>query len=380
MSHIDNHIRSIRDPSPGSSQDGFSLVEVIVATTVMLVVVGAVLSLVGGSLKVATATYEMTDAQQNLRTAHEFINRDLMNAGDGLKSIDAIRVPEPFMLSYITLTPVPACGAGICTLSIFTSDNNVPALTAITGAVPAANVRTNTDRQTILALDPEFNADKGGAISLLPAAPLPLPARPASINATGSTVTIPAVANGGPAMSIFNVGEVYFFNSGVGGVRAAFGTITAIDVGLRQLTFSAGDTYGLNNTGAAGHISFVSANGTASTSLQRMKIIQYYVTDSKLLMRRVFGIQGAGVRASIIAEHVLNVQFNYTLIVKDDTTGVVTPSQTMVLATSIQQLAVRQVEVTVTVETPHVIRNGSQPQLTMVTSTSVRNMQFRKAL
>ena len=120
MSHIDDHIRSMRDASQGRSQRGFSVIELLVATTVMLVVIAAIFSLMGSSIKVATAAYEMTDAQQNLRTAHEFINRDLMNAGDGLKSIDEIRIPEPFMRSYITLAPVPACAAAICTLSIFT--------------------------------------------------------------------------------------------------------------------------------------------------------------------------------------------------------------------------------------------------------------------
>jgi prepilin-type N-terminal cleavage/methylation domain-containing protein len=367
MFHIDNHTRSTRDASRGRSQYGFSLVEVLVAMTVMLIVVGAIFSLVASSMKVATSTYEMTDAQQNLRTAQEFINRDIMNAGDGLKSISLIRAPTAFISSYVTLTPVPPLGQ----LAIFTTDNAVPAGTAVTGAVPAANIRGGTDRQTILEIDPEFNA--GVAISLLPAAPLPLPARPASIDATGSTITFPV----GQSMSIFTQGEVYFISSGINGT---FATITNVNTAARQLSFAQGagpDPYGFNVVGAGGNITFVSTAGTKASSLQRMKIIQYYVTDTKLLMRRVFGIQGAGVRESIIAEHVLDVQFNYSLIITD-ALGNVTPSQSITLATSEQQLAVRQVEVKVTVETPHLIQ-GSQPQLSMTTSTSVRNMQFRNA-
>jgi hypothetical protein len=53
------------------------------------------------------------------------------------------------------------------------------------------------------------------------------------------------------------------------------------------------------------------------------------------------------------------------------------------LTTSQQELAVRQVEVTVTVETPHAIGttlNGGRQVLSMNTSTSVRNMQFKQAL
>ena len=98
-------------------------------------------------------------------------------------------------------------------------------------------------------------------------------------------------------------------------------------------------------------------------------------------MRRVFGVQGAGFREGIVAEHVINVQFNYSLVPEDPLTGIITPTSTLVLATSEQQLAVRQVEVTVTVETPHAtLQNGSRQQLSTTTSTSVRNMQFRKAL
>ena len=127
------------------------MIEFMVAMTVMLIVVGAVFSLVRDSMKVATTTYEMTDAQQNMRTAQEFISRDLMNAGDGLESISNIRVPLAFVTSYITLNPVTDPSTpGIINLGIFTTDNNVPANTAITGAVPAANIfaRPPTDKRS----------------------------------------------------------------------------------------------------------------------------------------------------------------------------------------------------------------------------------------
>jgi len=357
-----NH-RQMREASKGRNQRGFSLVELLVATTVMLIIVGAVFSLVRDSMKVAMTTYELTDAQQNLRTAQEFINRDVMNAGDGLKSISTIRVPTSFVTNYITLVPVPSPSpAGIVNLAIFTSDNDVPAGTAVTGAVPAANIRTGTDRQTILEIDPEF-------------VPISLGSNNTAIDATGSTITLPATPVN--LVNNFTVGEVYFLTSSLG---ATFGTITAINTGTRRLSFASGDTYGLNDTGVSGHIRFISTGGTLATSLQRMKIIQYYVTSTGLLMRRVFGLQGVGVRDSIIAEHVRDVQFSYSLIVTNPVTGIVTPSTTKSLATSEQQLAVRQVEVQVTVETPHAIQNGSLQPMTMTTSTSVRNMQFRKAL
>jgi prepilin-type N-terminal cleavage/methylation domain-containing protein len=373
MSYINNQTRECgtrilrvihgRDARATRNQKGFSLVESMVAMTVMLVVMAAVFSLMRDSMKVATVTYEMTDAQQNLRIAHEFISRDLMNAGDGLENISNIRVPQAFVTSYITLNPVTDPSTpGIINLGIFTTDNNVPANTAITGAVPAANIRTATDRQTILEQDRDFLFNNLNSIGLAATA----------INPAGSTITIPA----GDPMTTFTPGEVYFLTSSAGGT---FCTITSINAAARQLSFVASDPYGLNQPGAVGHIWAISGGRTLATSFQRMRMIQYYLTSTGLLIRRVFGVPGAGFRESMIAEHVLDVQFVYELATTD-AAGNVTPSATTALATSAQQLAVRQVEVLVTVETPHAIQNGSRQPLTMTTSTSVRNMQFRQAL
>ena len=356
MFHSRNQRRATRHACQWRSHQGFSLVESMVALTIMLIVMGAVFALMRDSMKVATVTYEMTDAQQNLRTAQEFISRDLMNAGDGLESISNIRSPQAFVTSYVTLNPVTDPSTpGIINLGIFTSDNNVPANTPVIGAISATNLRAGTDRQTIMEIDPAFTA-----------------VSPTVIDPTGSTITLPV----GSAMSQFTSGEVYFLTSSAG---ATFGVITGINTVARQLSFATGDPYGLNLTGAAGHIKTISAGGTLATSLQRMRIIQYYVTSTGLLVRRVFGVPGAGFRESTIAEHVLDVQFNYSLITTD-ATGNVTPSATTALISSAQQLAVRQVEVRITVETPHAIQNGSRQPLTMTTATSVRNMQFRQAL
>jgi hypothetical protein len=248
--------------------------------------------------------------------------------------------------------------AGIMNLGILSSDNNVPANTAVVRANPATTVLPGTDRQTILEVDPTFTA-------------IPLPSTPAqSIDSTGSTITVSATDIGR-----FAQGEIYFVTSSLGGT---FGTITAIDSGARTLTFGDGDTYGLNLTGAGGHIKTISNNGTIPTSLMRMRIIHYFVDADKHLTRREFGISGAAFRDTIIAEHVLNVQMSYALNITDSAGNVAQP--TSVLSTPEQRLAVRQVEVTISVETPHTVSGGQRSQLTMTTGTSVRNMQFRQAL
>ncbi|MDQ6651941.1 MAG: prepilin-type N-terminal cleavage/methylation domain-containing protein [Acidobacteriota bacterium] len=355
------------------NQEGFSLIEMTIAMVVMLIVTSAIASLVKSSMSIATATYEVTDAQESLRTAQEFINRDLMSAGDGLKNMANIPVTKIFVTNYLTINPIadPALPNTVTNLGILTTDNDVPANKIVYGPDPA--VATNplvyvrsspvlTDRQTILQIDSDFSP-----IGLLASA----------INASGSTITIADADR-----TRFTAGEIYFLTSSAGGT---FGTVTSVtDIAgpNSTLTFAQGalngDTFGLNVTGAGGRINTISGGGTLPTSLQRMRIIHYYVNSNGMLMRRVFGVKGAGFRENAIAEHVISVQFVYSLG-PDDNGNIVQPVTR--LTTLDQQIAVRQVEVTVTVETPHAaLQNGLRPNMSMTTSTSVRNMQFRQAL
>jgi len=353
-------------------QAGFSIIEMVIATAVMLIISASIVSLMSSSMSVATATYELTDAQENLRTAHEFISRDLMSAGDGLKSMTYIPVQEAFVKNYLTLNPIsdPAMPIGVTNLGILTTDNDIPAGEPVLGPDPAVTpnpvvtIRSNpvsTDRQTILEIDSNFT-------------PISLAAN--KIDANGEVITI---ADGD--YSRFTPGEVYFLTSSLGGT---FGTLTSKNdpAGPNStLTFAsgsaAGDKFGLNVTGVGGRIYTISNGGALVTSLQRMRIIHYYIDSTGRLMRRVFGVRGAGFRESAIAEHVVSVQFLYSL--GPDGSGVISQPVNR-LSNLDQQIAVRQVEVTITVETPHPLEKRLQPQLTSTSSTSVRNMQFRRAL
>jgi prepilin-type N-terminal cleavage/methylation domain-containing protein len=345
------------------NEQGFTVIEMVVAVTVMLIVTASVFSLMKSSLSITTANYELTDAQQSLRTAQEFINRDLMNAGDGLKSMTYIPVKTTFVRNYLAINPIAnaAMPAGITNLGILTTDNDVPAGTVVptVAATPPVTitVRPNTDRQTILLLD--HNPTNIGIV--IPAG---------SVSSSGKDVNLPS----GTDMTRFTVGEIYFLTSSKGGTFAA---ITAIDTGLKQLSFDNGDFCGLNEVGSTGRINDISTNGTLPMALQRMRIIQFYIDSNNLLKRRVFGDIGAAFRDSVIAEHVVSVQFVYSLGLDSGGNPVQPTTQ---LTTPEQQVAISQVEVNVTVETPHRLQDGNQHLLSGSTSTSLRNMQFRQAL
>jgi prepilin-type N-terminal cleavage/methylation domain-containing protein len=351
---------------------GFSLIELMIVVGVMVIISAAVVQLMKGSMNISSANYELTDAQQNLRTSQEYINRDLMNAGDGLRGISEIRVGNNFITNYLTLTPLDNATATVDSkdLAIVTSDNQVPVGTVVVGASPATTVRgttdaDRTDRQNILEVDPQF-------IALTPTA----------IDSTGTLVTLPT----GTDMTQFTANEIYFFSSANGGT---FATITAVNAGARQLSFATGatDPYGLNLSGTSNNIKYIATSSTGSalaTAMTRMRIIHYYVNASGYLMRRVFGAKCLpapatcqGFMESVVAEHVVNVQFKYSLDMTDADGNVVQPVNN--LSSKAERLAIRQVEATVTVETPHVLPSGDRGNLAMVTSTSVRNLQFRRA-
>lgn len=341
---------------------GFSLVELMVAMGVMVAVTAAVMTYMNDSIRLSAVTNEMTEAQQNLRTAQDFIARDLVAVGDGMEDIKFPRLTKAFLNSYLTKAPAADTNSTLGVLGIVTSDDQVPA--GATVPVPSTGgtitLMPASDRLTVMRMDPDFNL--GATISL----------SAGSVTSNGQTVALPSGTN----MAQFAVGDIYFFTSGVG---SAFGAVTAVNTGTRVLSFAAGDRYGMNQSAASSPINVVVGGGTKAASMMRMFVTTYFVDSTGLLMRRVIGVGGgAGLNDTVVAEHVVNLQFRYFLDQTDAGGNVVAPVTK--LATETEQGDLRQVEVTVTTETAHALQKGSKPQISMTGSMSVRGMQFNQHL
>ena len=341
-------------------QDGFSMIELMISMATMTIITGAAFALIGSSIKFASATYHMTDAEQGLRTAHEIIHRDLTTAGDGLKGIGSIQVPIGFIQNYLTTTPVvDVASPNYPNLGLLTSDDRVPANTSVLQANPATNVLALSDRLTMLTQD------------YTTFTPVPLLAGRITIAGSNTTIQVTAVEIGR-----FQVGEIYAIATQS---SAAFGVISSIDTSTNRIAMSNGDVYGLNHTGT-GSINAISAGGANATSIVRLLIIHYYVNSNNLLIRRVFGAPGSGFVDSIIAEHVTGMQFRYLMKLTNPNGFVPQPTAQVTDPT-----AVREVETTIGVETLGAINavsanNNGRQTISATTSTTVRNLQFRKAL
>jgi len=346
--------------------------ELLVSLVTMTVVVGASLALIGSSVKFANSTYNMTDAEQGLRTAHEMINRDLVTAGDGMKGIGKITTPVAFVQNFLTRTPVlNGSDTTHGDVGLVTSDDNIPANIAVPQASPGVNFQTGSDRISMLVKDTTFPDVSVAA---------------AKITQVGSNTNI-VVPSGD--INKFKVGEIYAIVS----QDATFGVVSAVNAPAFTLTLTSGDpgdVYSINQTGTTSPIYAVAQlNPTTLISAQavaivRLQIIQYYVEAGGLLHRRVFGIKGAGFADSIVAEHVTNLQFRYMTNISDANGFVKQPIRVI---TSAEQTAVREIETSISVETVRAVNattngnaNTGRQLISQTTATTVRNLQFRQAL
>lgn len=343
-------------------QDGFSMIELMISLTTMTIITGAAFALIGSSLKFSSATYNTTDTEQGIRTAHEVINRDLTTAGDGLRGIGTIQVPKAFVQTYLTQTPVvDSNNPNYVNLALVNSDDNVPGSTAVPqpSPSPSSNVLDLTDRLTLLTQDyTNFT-------------PVTLLAGKITQSSPNTNIVV-------PDGSKFLAGEMYAV---VSQNSAAFFVIKSINA--NTLTAQNGDTYSINQTGSGTPVNTVTSGGTAPSTIVRIQIIHYFVDSNNLLIRRVFGVKGATFVDSVVAEHVTNLQFRYATNLID-ANGFV-PQPVRQLSTSQQQLAVREVETTIAIETLRAVNvvtanNTGKQVISSTTMSAVRNLQFRQAL
>ncbi len=341
---------------------GFSLVELMVVMGIMITLTAIGLTFMADSIRISTTTTEMTESQQNMRAAQDFIARDLVAVGDGMDVIQSPRLTKAFLGNYLTKAPAADTDNTLGVLGIITSDDQLPAGATVptTNLASTLPLMAGTDRLTIMKMDRDFN--NGATVSLAVG----------KVVNNGQSVTLPA----GTDMTQFNINDIYFFTSSAG---SAFGAVTAVNTQTRVLSFTAGDRYGINQGVTTSPINVVVGAGTKGASMMRMLVISYFVDSTGLLTRRVFGVGGGvGLTDTVVAEHVVNLQFRYLLDEADSSGNVVAP--VTALADEGQQNAVRQVEVSATTETAHSLAKGSKPQITMTGTMSVRGMQFKEHL
>jgi type II secretory pathway pseudopilin PulG len=351
------NLKDMKNPTQQNNQKGFSMMELIVVMVITMIVLAAVFSLMRGAITTANANFEMTTATQGLRNAQEYITRDVLVAGDGMKGLANIWLPTAFVTKNLTARSASAIdptNQGYVNIGMVISDNNVPNSTPISYKTPAINVLPITDRITILTRDPSFS---------------PISLSAGDVSANNGQIDIPAAR-----ISDFTTGEIYFTANGVAGV---FGTVTNVNSGGKKITWGNNDAWGLNRTGASGQLASVTNNGTYPTVLQRVQIIQYFVDAEGRLVRRVFGAKGNGFIDSVVAEHLESLEFRYVMKPDDAATILSQPKAQFDIDES---TGVRTVELSLRVKTAYPLQDGEYHEVEGTTQIGVRNIQFSEAV
>jgi len=292
-------------------QAGFSLMEVLVATALMVVIMGTTLRALSDATHANEAVTLMADSQENLRAAMNYMTKDLIEAGEGLPQggipipnsatllnpspalASAVNRPGPiggpatFPPSFLT---IPAITDGFQEgPQAVTPNPNVPGgvllgnRTDFITMVYVDNTIIDTVHNTTLNSLPIFLAASGGN-----------PGCPAgSLDPTGLTAIFDAncieLPTGNTAIT---PGDLIMFQNANG---ATIQTVTAVNG--QTLTFAgggAGDAFALNGTAKPSGtiVQMKNADGTfPPTTASRVWMITYYLdtTNQKrpLLMRQV---------------------------------------------------------------------------------------------
>jgi prepilin-type N-terminal cleavage/methylation domain-containing protein len=324
-------------------ENGFSLIELMVAMAIMVAVVAAATQAIIQAQHVSEAVALEANLQENLRAGMHFIVRDLTQAGEGIPAagisipntaagVSAIARPgtpaptifESAAVPAVTYTTLPPVIPGNALGSVVTTVN--PA----SGAVLAGGF--NTDIITVLYEDNTLESSVIGANPpLLTAEPVnqPAPTVPTCtgvIAATGASVTLDTNCFTMPGQPTpIAVGNLIMFHN-INGTALEYVT----SIAGQTIGFAAGDPAGLNQTGLPNGTVANLAVATTPTTISRVWMVTYYLDvvsnpAKPQLIRQVnypnFPAAAPANPPQAVAEVIENLQFSYDIVNSQDAAG-----------------------------------------------------------
>jgi type II secretory pathway pseudopilin PulG len=215
-----------------SREDGFTLSELLVSTTITLLLMGAAMTTFKNALNINSTGTQLADANQNLRSGTNLLIHDFIQAGRGIP-VGGIPIPSGTGATEIN-RPSPPGQAYVFDNTTLTT---LPAITTGYSLGPTVD-GLSTDMVTILMVDP------------LDCAQIPIGA----IASDGSSMTLgpssPWITGGTAVAPCDNakktqVGDLVWFSSGEGAIQ----TVTSVD--STSVYFAASDWFNFNQRGAA---------------------------------------------------------------------------------------------------------------------------------
>jgi prepilin-type N-terminal cleavage/methylation domain-containing protein len=366
------------------SQRGFSLLELLVASSIGLTVVLVMTSLFKTGMDATMRVTQRAETQQNLRAAIELMTKDISLAGAGLPS-GGLQLTTAGLSMY-------ACNqAGTCYITGNTYPNSG-------GGTP----------NYMYPIEPGFGVgvQNGTVITAAPGqinssitsvyCDYNFPLSNFTFTFPSSTTANVAVNNGAItpnnilAPGGLQVGDLLMFlvatpgngttSSGTSLVQnaAVVAEITGIPNNT-TINFATGDALNMNATGGANNLAAVAgaaASAGSQTSVCRLQAVSYFLqvppaggtVQAPRLMRQVNGLT-----AVPVADNIINLQFTYDII--DNTTGTVVANQQNPIGAGQSPNLIQKVNIWIMGASPTTNGNKSQ-NMYLATSVSTRDMTF----
>ncbi len=244
---------------------GFTLVELLVSTAITTIILGTTIAAMRSAVRANDTAVLVTSMNNNLRTAMDLVNRDLLQVGQGLPSTHVIEIPNAGGSTAVRRPGPPGTNL-VWTLGT----TQIEAVTPGPGLGPVVN-GVATDILTTLAVDGAFSLNNGAtAVGI-------------TRITTDSVDIVPGVniTNGGPDDLV--AGDLLMVSKGT---NTSLVQVTGING--QRVTFAAGDSLNLNQNGAGSNGTMLSimntdpANTGATTNVNavtvyRVLMITYYV-------------------------------------------------------------------------------------------------------
>ncbi len=261
-----------------SRENGFTLTELLITTTIMLCVTGAALTTFRNALTINDSAGQLADANQNLRAGTNQLVKDLMMAG---RIIGPGGIPVPTGAGVGAFSRPGPAGSSL-TFNLVSDDDtslNLPDITTGYQLGPMIN-GSRTDMVTIMTIDefmPLITSKPSGALLNTEAI----------IDPAGGFLTVPATSlwlTGDPVLDSapINVGDIIFFKNPNG---TAIQTVTSKDA--THIYFAANNPndffhFNQRNVAYSGTVLNLKApvdttSPYPTTTMMRAMMITYYV-------------------------------------------------------------------------------------------------------
>ena len=341
------------------SQRGFTMLEMMVSTTIFLMASGAMYGLVKIANSSRSATSQRADLMKNMRLALLTIGRDAFNAGYGYPNA-AVTLPDDKVGAILNIPN-----------DVDTTRDLFPAVIAGKEITTNAFTPTKTDQLTFIFQDPTFN-QYANAVSQS------LPINAPTYDATNGLDQIVPVS--GNAASC-RAKDLMLIN---GSTSATVVVVTAVT--SDTVKFGNGDVLGINSP-SSNAANNPMRNITTPAAMRRVALVTYRVLNDGTLVRTLYANDStttvaAPSRDQPLVYGVESLKAEYVLddgtVTRNPIAGIDNTAGTLDDVPA-NQNKVRQIRVTLTVRSTEKDASGKPFTITMTSTFDTRNLGYDAA-